>query len=95
MPAEWPALRYDAWSATCDTLHAHTQVLGKLAAALAIRLDGLVISRPTATSFSSAANSVMVDRPGCSLQPHELAEPGSSSCRAVNQPHGFQPSRVP
>ena len=29
------ALPYDAWSATCDTLHAHTQVLGKLAAALA------------------------------------------------------------
>jgi Family of unknown function (DUF5996) len=26
---------YDAWSATCDTLHAHTQVLGKLALALA------------------------------------------------------------
>src|SRR3954451_22300264 len=26
---------YDAWSATCDTLHAHTQVLGKLAVALA------------------------------------------------------------
>ncbi len=32
----WPALvPYDAWSATCDTLHAHTQVLGKLAVALA------------------------------------------------------------
>jgi len=31
----WPALPYDAWHATCDTLHAHTQVLGKLAAALA------------------------------------------------------------
>lgn len=32
----WPALpRYDAWAATCDTLHAHAQVLGKLAAALA------------------------------------------------------------
>jgi uncharacterized protein DUF5996 len=31
----WPALpRYQAWSATCDTLHAHTQVLGKLAATL-------------------------------------------------------------
>jgi hypothetical protein len=28
-------LRYEAWSATCDTLHAHTQVLGKLAVALA------------------------------------------------------------
>src|SRR3954471_9196759 len=26
---------YDAWRATCDTLHAHTQVLGKLAVALA------------------------------------------------------------
>jgi hypothetical protein len=31
----WPALpTYEAWSATCDTLHAHTQVLGKLAATL-------------------------------------------------------------
>jgi hypothetical protein len=35
MPPEWPALPYEAWTATCDTLHAHTQVLGKLAAALA------------------------------------------------------------
>ena len=26
---------YSAWSATCDTLHAHTQVLGKLAVTLA------------------------------------------------------------
>jgi hypothetical protein len=32
----WPALdAYGAWSATCDTLHAHTQVLGKLAAVCA------------------------------------------------------------
>jgi hypothetical protein len=31
----WPALPFDAWQATCDTLHAHTQVLGKLAVALA------------------------------------------------------------
>jgi len=32
----WPALPpYGAWAATCDTLHAHTQVLGKLAVALA------------------------------------------------------------
>jgi hypothetical protein len=36
MPAGWPALpAYARWSATCDTLHAHTQVLGKLAVALA------------------------------------------------------------
>jgi hypothetical protein len=31
----WPAVDYRSWSATCDTLHAHTQVLGKLAAELA------------------------------------------------------------
>lgn len=31
----WPSLNYDQWSATCDTLHAHTQVLGKFAVALA------------------------------------------------------------
>src|SRR5260221_3676001 len=31
----WPSLPYEEWVATRDTLHAHTQVLGKLAAALA------------------------------------------------------------
>jgi hypothetical protein len=35
MPSQWPALSYADWSATCDTLHAHTQVLGKLAVKLA------------------------------------------------------------
>jgi hypothetical protein len=35
MAYEWPPLEYEAWKATCDTLHAHTQVLGKLAVALA------------------------------------------------------------
>ena len=37
MPASehWPALPYEQWRATLDTLHAHTQVLGKLSAALA------------------------------------------------------------
>src|SRR5918999_2157941 len=33
--ADWPPLSYGTWSPTCDTLHAHTQVLGKLAVALA------------------------------------------------------------
>jgi hypothetical protein len=36
MPSAWPpALPYESWRLTCDTLHAHTQVLGKLAVALA------------------------------------------------------------
>jgi hypothetical protein len=33
--SRWTSLSYGEWSATCDTLHAHTQVLGKLAATLA------------------------------------------------------------
>ena len=35
MPTPWPDVSYEHWHETCDTLHAHTQVLGKLAAALA------------------------------------------------------------
>jgi Family of unknown function (DUF5996) len=35
MPEAWPPVSYDDWRATCDTLHAHTQVLGKLAVRLA------------------------------------------------------------
>lgn len=35
MSSAWPKVDYQDWSETCDTLHAHTQVLGKLAAALA------------------------------------------------------------
>ncbi len=35
MPSVWPSVSYERWRETCDTLHAHTQVLGKLAVALA------------------------------------------------------------
>jgi hypothetical protein len=35
MSSVWPALPSEAWQATRDTLHAHTQILGKLATALA------------------------------------------------------------
>ncbi len=35
MSPAWASTSYAAWSATCDTLHAHTQVLGKLAVKLA------------------------------------------------------------
>src|ERR1700723_3555333 len=35
MVSAWPAASYEDWRATCDTLHAHTQVLGKLAVNLA------------------------------------------------------------
>jgi hypothetical protein len=35
MPADWQQLSYEQWRETCDTLHAHTQTLGKLAVALA------------------------------------------------------------
>jgi hypothetical protein len=35
MSTGWPQVSYETWSETCDTLHAHTQLLGKLAVALA------------------------------------------------------------
>ena len=35
MAIGWEALDYEQWSATCDTLHAHTQLLGKIAVKLA------------------------------------------------------------
>ncbi len=35
MSSSWPVLAYDRWAGTCDTLHGHTQLLGKLAVALA------------------------------------------------------------
>jgi len=35
MAPAWPTLAYEEWHATCDTLHAHTQVLGKLSVVLA------------------------------------------------------------
>ena len=35
MATDWPAMSYEQWRPTCDTLHAHTQVLGKLATRLA------------------------------------------------------------
>src|ERR1700691_1113723 len=35
MSQAWSATSYEQWRATCDTLHAHTQVLGKLAVRLA------------------------------------------------------------
>ncbi len=34
MTSSWPSVSYAEWSETCDTLHAHTQLLGKLAAQL-------------------------------------------------------------
>src|ERR1700730_15279363 len=35
MSSAWPAISYAGWSESSDTLHAHTQLLGKLAIALA------------------------------------------------------------
>jgi hypothetical protein len=32
--SSWPSVSYEQWSESCDTLHAHTQLLGKLAAQL-------------------------------------------------------------
>lgn len=41
MSSRWSPLPYEAWRATCDTVHSHTQVLGKLAVELAPRAPQL------------------------------------------------------
>ena len=53
MSTPWPSLPYEEWSATADTLHAYTQVLGKLAALLAPR-TGASVAHPdeTVTPFA-------------------------------------------
>src|SRR5580700_2620388 len=35
MSSQWGEVSYETWTETCDTLHAHTQFLGKIAVALA------------------------------------------------------------
>jgi hypothetical protein len=35
MSSKWPGASYEGWQETCDTLHGHSQLLGKLAVALA------------------------------------------------------------
>ena len=56
MTSAWPVLpRYEEWSATCDTLHAHTQVLGKLATVLSPAEPQLqhAALRPTARGWET------------------------------------------
>src|SRR5829696_2757479 len=52
-----PSLSYSAWRETCDTLHAHTQVLGKIAVTLAPPEPQLqhAALRLTARGWESAA----------------------------------------
>jgi Family of unknown function (DUF5996) len=77
MASQWPELSYEAWSATCDTLHAHTQLLGKLAVELAppepqlqhaaLRLTG----RGWETSLLPAPNGSGALIAGLDLRKHE------------------------
>jgi hypothetical protein len=56
MASGWPTLVYEQWSETRDTLHGHTQVLGKLAAVMAPPEPGLqhAALRLTARGFETA-----------------------------------------
>ncbi len=56
MAISLPSVSYEDWSETCDTLHAHTQVLGKLAATLAPPEPQLqhAALRPTARGWETA-----------------------------------------
>ena len=55
---QWPRLvDYEDWKPTCDTLHVHTQVLGKLAVVLAPAQPELqhAALRPTARGWETPA----------------------------------------
>ncbi len=90
MSSSWPALPYEQWRETCDTLHAHTQVLGKLAVALAppepqLQHAALRLSArgwetlPLPAPDGSGAFVAALD-----LHTHEaLAEHSDSRCRRV------------
>ena len=64
---------YEAWRATCDTLHAHTQVLGKLAVALA---------PPNRSSSTLRSASPRVDGRRC-RSPHPIT-PARWSRRSIS-----------
>ncbi len=56
MASEWPSVSYEPWRETCDTLHAHSQILGKIAVALAPPEPELLHAalRLTARGFETA-----------------------------------------
>src|ERR1700760_1890550 len=65
--SSWPSQRYEDCTATCDTLHAHTQVLGKLAAVLAppepqLQHAALVLTAPGWGAPPRAAGAAMAAR---------------------------------
>ena len=43
----WPALPYEPWQATRETLHAHTQILGKLGTSLRDKIVTVQRSEPS------------------------------------------------
>lgn len=93
--ADWPALSYGEWSATCDTLHAHTQILGKLAVELApaepqlqhsaLRLTGRGWETPTLPAPNGSGAVVA----GLDLRTHEafVEHSGGHETRIPLSPH--------
>jgi len=89
--ATWPELpSYNAWSDTCDTLHAHTQVLGKIALALAPPEPELqhaalrVTARGWETALLPAAEGAGALVAGLDLRRHEaVVEHGDGRTRYV------------
>ena len=90
---------YSAWSATCDTLHAHTQVLGKIAVTLAPPEPQLqhAALRLTARGWESVAlpagggGALVV---GLDLHAHEAFAEHSDG-RAARVPLDARPARWP
>jgi hypothetical protein len=91
----WPSVDYRDWSDTCDTLHAHSQLLGKLAATLAAPEPQLqhAALRLTARGWETLALPV-ADRSGAlvlglDLRTHEVfvEHSGGASSRVALAPN--------
>ncbi|MHB8695718.1 MAG: DUF5996 family protein [Solirubrobacteraceae bacterium] len=65
----WPALSYSAWRETCDTLHGHTQVLGKLAVAPAPPVTGGEAFQVGLEQVCGSTSGDLVIRPGMAWKP--------------------------
>jgi hypothetical protein len=85
MPPAWPRLPFEEWRATCDTIHLHAQVLGKIAQVLApqepdfqhvaLRLSGRGWeTRPLSSPNGSGAVTLALD-----LRAHEVVIDASGS----------------
>ena len=90
MAPRWPPIAYERWQPTCDTLHAHTQLLGKLAVALAPPEPQLQHAALRVTARGT--RTYVFSRMTCGRSKVAHAERMGRSCRSMISARPFQTS---